>query len=87
MIKAVTHYSTTTGELNLYAIQQQAERRAIRYSCNANPRRVRQYVVGPVAVDVWCDDGLEESYGQQLVTWELPLRIISTCHGPRELPR
>ena len=59
----------------------------IRYPCDANPRRVRQYVVGPVAVDVWCDDGLEESYGQQLVTWELPLRIISPCHGPRELPR
>ena len=39
-----------------------------RYPCDANPRRVRQYVVGPVAVDIWCDDGLEGSYGQQLGT-------------------
>ncbi len=29
---------------------------------------MRQYVVGPVAVDIWCDDGLEGSYGQQLGT-------------------
>ena len=71
--------STTSGELKLPGFdndpasmactQFKSRRSDVPFTIlETPPRRVCQYVVHPVAVDVWCDDELERSNGQQLGT-------------------